>query len=45
MYTKPERLALAPLLQKLAPKIGARVLIEPDWRIAGQIQFYLKKLP
>lgn len=39
MYTKPERLALAPLLKKLAPKIGARVLLEPDWHIAGQIQF------
>lgn len=39
MYTKPERLALAPLLKKLAPKIGARVLIESEWKIAGQIHF------
>ncbi len=30
---------LGPLLAKLAPKIGASVLIEPEWGIAGQITF------
>jgi D-alanine-D-alanine ligase-like ATP-grasp enzyme len=28
---------LTELITKLAPKIGARVLIEPEWKIAGQI--------
>lgn len=27
------------LLQKLAPRIGAKVLMEPKWKIAGQIIF------
>lgn len=30
---------LAKLLKKIAPKIGASVLIEPEWGIAGQITF------
>lgn len=30
---------LGKLLQKIAPKIGASVLIEPKWGIAGQITF------
>lgn len=36
---KREHLVLAGLLKKLAPKIGARVLLEPEWRIAGQIRY------
>ena len=28
---------LAQILKKLAPKIGARVLLEPKWKIVGQI--------
>ena len=30
---------LGKILQKLAPQIGAKVVIEPDWQIAGQIIF------
>ncbi len=30
---------LGPILQKLAPKIGAKVVIEPKWKIVGQIIF------
>ena len=36
---KKESLLLGPLLAKIAPKIGAKVLLEPDWGIAGQITF------
>ncbi len=36
---KSEYLVLAGLLKKLAPKIGARVLLEPEWHIAGQIRY------
>ena len=39
MERKPESLVLAQLLQKLAPKVGAKVVLEPQWRIAGQIHF------
>jgi D-alanine-D-alanine ligase-like ATP-grasp enzyme len=39
MHRKPERLVLARMLQKLAPKLGARVVLEPEWKIAGQITF------
>ena len=39
MRKKSEHLILAGLLKKLAPRIGARVLLEPEWKIAGQIQF------
>ena len=39
MKKKSEHLVLAGLLKKLAPRIGARVLLEPEWKIAGQIQF------
>ena len=39
MHAKPERLVLAQLLQKLAPRLGATVLLEPEWRVAGQITF------
>jgi len=36
---KTESLVLGKILQKIAPKIGATVLIEPEWEIAGQITF------
>ena len=36
---KRESLLLAKLLQKLAPRIDASVLVEPDWGIAGRITF------
>src|SRR3990167_11050466 len=36
---KKEALLLPKLLQKIAPKIGARVLVEPRWGIVGQITF------
>ncbi len=39
MRRKPERLILAKMLQRLAPKIGARVTLEPEWNIAGQIRY------
>ncbi len=39
MKGKREHLVLAGLLKKLAPKVGAHVLLEPEWRIAGQIQY------
>jgi len=39
MKRKPESLILAKLLQRLAPKIGAHVVLEPEWNIAGQITF------
>ncbi|MFH0854223.1 MAG: cyanophycin synthetase [bacterium] len=36
---KKESLVLGRLLQKLAPQIGASVLLESEWGIAGQITF------
>ncbi len=36
---KKESLLLPPLLKKVAPKVGARVFIEPEWGIVGQILF------
>lgn len=30
---------LACILQKIAPRIGAKVIIEPEWKIVGQITF------
>jgi len=39
MNRKPERLVLAAMLKKLAPRIGARVTLEPEWKIAGRIVF------
>lgn len=36
---KKESVILGSLLTKIAPKIGARVLLEPEWGIAGQITF------
>src|SRR3989344_709049 len=39
MKKKGNRLVLVKLLQKIAPKIGAKVLLEPEWGIAGQIAY------
>lgn len=39
MRKKSEHLVLARLLQTLAPRLGARVILEPEWKIAGQINF------
>ncbi len=39
MKQKHEHLVLAGLLKKLAPRIGARVVLEPEWQIAGQIVY------
>ena len=36
---KKESLVLGHILKKIAPQIGARVLMEPEWGIAGQITF------
>ncbi len=36
---KKESLVLGRLFQKLTKQIGAKVLLEPSWGIAGQIQF------
>jgi D-alanine-D-alanine ligase-like ATP-grasp enzyme len=39
MKKKRESLVLGRMLQKIAPRIGASVIIEPEWGIAGQITF------
>lgn len=39
MKKKSEHLILASLLQKLGKKLGAKVVLEPEWKIAGQITF------
>ncbi len=39
MKRKSEHLVLARMLKRLAPKIGAHVTLEPEWKIAGQIRF------
>ncbi len=39
MSPKPERLILAKMLKRLAPRIGAKVTLEPEWNIAGQIEY------
>jgi D-alanine-D-alanine ligase-like ATP-grasp enzyme len=36
---KKESLVLGKLLRKIAPRIGATVFLEPEWKIAGQIIF------
>ncbi len=36
---KKESLVLGRLLERIAPRIGAKVLMEPVWGIAGQITF------
>ena len=39
MKKKRESLVLGQMLQKIAPRIGAHVLIEPKWGIVGRITF------
>ncbi len=39
MGRKKESLLLGKLLEKLAPRIGAKIILEPEWGIAGQIHF------
>ncbi len=39
MRPKKESLLLGLLLKKLAPKVGARVALEPEWGVVGQITF------
>jgi len=39
MKRKKESLLLGRLLKKIAPRIGARVLIEPEWGCVGRITF------
>lgn len=34
-----ESLLLARILEKIAPRLGAKVFVEPEWGIAGQIEF------
>jgi len=36
---KKESLLLGALFKRLAPKLGAKVVLEPEWDIAGQITF------
>ncbi len=37
--SKKESLVLGPIFQKVAPRIGASVFIEPEWGVVGQITF------
>ncbi len=39
MSKKREAVILGRLLQKIAPKIGAKVILEPEWEMAGRIEF------
>lgn len=39
MKKKSELPLVGGILQKLAPQIGAHVLLEPEWNVAGQITF------
>lgn len=39
MKKNKESVILGRLLEKIAPSIGASVLLEPEWKIAGQITF------
>lgn len=39
MKKNPIQPVLGPILLKIAPKIGAKVFIEPKWKIVGQIVF------
>lgn len=39
MKQKKESLVLGEILARIAPTLGAKVLIEPQWGIAGQITF------
>ncbi len=37
--SKKESLVLRPILKKIAPRIGATLVFEPIWEVAGQITF------
>lgn len=39
MKAKKESLVIGKILQKIVPQIGAKILIEPEWGIVGQITF------
>ena len=39
MKKKKESLILGQMLQKIAPRIGAKIMLEPEWQIVGQITF------
>jgi len=39
MKKKKESLILGRMLQKIAPRIGATIILEPEWGIVGQITF------
>jgi len=39
MKKKKESLMLGRMLQKIAPRIGAKIVLEPEWQIVGQIIF------
>jgi len=39
MKKKKESLVLGRMLQKIAPRIGATIILEPEWGIVGQITF------
>jgi D-alanine-D-alanine ligase-like ATP-grasp enzyme len=39
MKKKPVSPLLGQVMQKIAPRIGAKVIIEPHWKIVGQIVF------
>jgi D-alanine-D-alanine ligase-like ATP-grasp enzyme len=39
MKSKESGSIIAPILKKLAPQVGARIVVEPQWGIAGQIIF------
>ena len=39
MKKKPDEPFMGKLLRKLAPKIGAKVLVEPEWGVVGQLTF------
>lgn len=39
MYKKVPTPLLGRMLKKIAPRIGAKVIIEPEWNIAGQVVF------
>lgn len=39
MSKKTEPLILLKILKEIAPAIGAKILVEPEWKMAGQIVF------
>jgi D-alanine-D-alanine ligase-like ATP-grasp enzyme len=39
MKRKPEDPFMGKLMRKIAPKIGAKVVVEPEWGVVGQLTF------